>query len=272
MSGKDIDKYLDMYYRLTGKERREVDKDLFETIEEVFDSATILAVLDLVRKKVLYELKGVVSAGKEARVYWGVDPKGRDLAVKIYLTSTAEFRKGMIKYIAGDPRFTNVPKSTRKLMILWARKEFRNYKLMFKAGVSVPEPLAQHENILVMEFIGEKGVRAPLLKEVSLSDEEYIELFWKVIEDVKKMYTKARLVHGDLSEYNIMLWRGKHYIIDVSQAVKLDHPNAINFLIRDLKNLVRYFKDELGLDDIPSIKELVNYVTEGEVSIPIDLI
>ena len=55
MTRRDIDKYLDMYYRLTGKVRKEVDKDLFETLEEVFDSATILAVLNLVRKGILSE-------------------------------------------------------------------------------------------------------------------------------------------------------------------------------------------------------------------------
>jgi len=259
---KDIDKYLDMYYRLTGKERREVDKDLFETLEEVFDRATILAVLELVRKGILYELKGVVSAGKEARVYWGVNTKGEDLAVKIYLTSTSEFRKGLIKYIRGDPRFEgNIPRSTRKLMILWARKEFRNYKLMYEANVSVPKPIAQHENILVMEFIGEKGVRAPLLKEVFLDYDEYEQLFWNLLEDVKKMYTKAELVHGDLSEYNVMIWRDKYYIIDVSQAVKISHPNALNFLRRDLGNLYRYFVKELGIRGLPDVDEMFKYVT-----------
>lgn len=261
MTRRDIDKYLDMYYRLTGKVRREVDKDLFETLEEVFDSATILAVLNLVRKGVLYELKGVVSAGKEARVYWGVNPEGKDLAVKIYLTSTAEFRRGLIRYIRGDPRFEGgIPRSTRKLMTLWARKEFRNYKLMHEAGVSVPKPITQHENILVMEFIGEKGIRAPLLKEVSLSEDEYRELFWNLLEDVKKMYNKAQLVHGDLSEYNVMIWQGKYYIIDVSQAVKINHPNALEFLMRDLNNLYRYFARELGLSDIPSVSEMLKYV------------
>lgn len=214
----------------------------------------------MVRKGVLYELKGVVSAGKEARVYWGKDKKGNDLAVKIYLTTAAEFRKGILKYIRGDPRFDGyIPKSTRKLMILWARKEFKNYSLLYKVGVSVPTPIAQHENVLVLKFIGKDGVRAPLLKETRLSDVEYLNIFYKVIEDVRKAYLNAGLVHGDLSEYNIMLWEGRHYIIDVSQAVKTSHPNAHEFLLRDLRNLHRYFSKELGLD-IPSVDDVLNYV------------
>ncbi len=221
--------------------------------------------LDLVRRGVLYELKGVVSAGKEARVYWGVSPKGVDLAVKIYLTATAEFKKGMLKYIIGDPRFDSyIPKSTRKLMTLWARKEFKNYKLLYNAGVSVPEPIAQHDNILVLQFIGEKGVRAPLLKEVSLDDREYERIFWAVLDDVRKAYRGARLVHGDLSEYNIMVWRGKHYIIDVSQAVKISHPHAMELLVRDLRNIKRFFSDEVGIDT-PDIREMFRFVTSEDL-------
>ncbi len=189
-----------------------------------------------------------------------MSPEGRDLAVKIYLTSSAEFRKGMLKYIIGDPRFDSyVPKSTRKLMILWARKEFKNYSLLYKAGVSVPKPIHQHDNILVMEFIGEKGVRAPLLKEVNLDTCEYERIFWAVLDDVRKAFKGAKLVHGDLSEYNIMIWRSKHYIIDVSQAVKLSHPHALEFLVRDLRNLHRYFSS-VGVR-VPSLDEMYAYVT-----------
>ena len=215
------------------------------------------------KKGIIRDLKGTVSAGKEARVYLGKGRKGEDLAVKIYLTSAAEFRKGIIKYIRGDPRFEGaLPKSFRKLMILWARKEFKNYVLMHRAGASVPKPLAHHENVLVMEFIGEEGVRAPLLKEVRLDYGEYEEIFWRLMKDVKRIYRDAGLVHGDLSEFNVMVWEGKHYIIDVSQAVKVAHPNALNYLRRDLYNLWRFFSKEVGLD-IPTPEELFRTVTEG---------
>lgn len=187
----------------------------------------------------------MVSAGKEARVYWGKDFEKRDLAVKIYLTTSAEFRRGLIKYLEADPRFAGrVPKSTRKLYSTWARKEFSNYMRMFKVGVSVPRPIAVHENILVMEFIGENGKPAPLLREVDLDVETLAEIFRAVMEDVRKSVLRARLVHGDLSEYNIMVWEGKHYIIDVSQAVTLDHPNALDYLYRDIVNVVRFFSKQ----------------------------
>ena len=214
----------------------------------------------LVRKKVIYELKGVISAGKESRVYWGKRFNNGDLAVKIYLTTSAEFRKGILKYIRGDIRFDNyMPKTSKKLMALWARKEFKNYSLLVKAGVSVPQPIAQHQNILIMEFIGEPGVRAPLLKEVKLSINDYERLFHALMKDVRKAYLRANLVHGDLSEYNVMIWHGKHYIIDVGQAVRNDHPNAKDFLLRDLRTVHKYFAEEIGLN-IPTVDKLFEYV------------
>ncbi|MEM4519948.1 MAG: serine protein kinase RIO [Sulfolobales archaeon] len=204
----------------------------------------------------------MVSSGKESRVYWGKSFNNDDLAVKIYLTSSAEFRKGMIKYLMGDPRFKNVPKSTRKLISTWARKEFKNLKLMHEVGASVPEPIAQHENVLVMKFIGDGGVRAPLLKEVELELSEYEEIFYRVINDVKRIYRFAGLVHGDLSEYNIMVYRGIPYIIDVSQSIKISHPNAYDLLMRDVSNLINFFRG-LGLE-VPNADELIEYITRDE--------
>jgi RIO kinase 1 len=112
---------------------------------------------------------------------------------------------------------------------------------MYKVGVSVPKPIAVYENILVMEFIGKNGRPAPLLKEVDLDLDTFTQLFHAVMDDVRKSVLRARLVHGDLSEYNIMIWKGRHYIIDVSQAVTLDHPNALDYLYRDVSNIVRFF-------------------------------
>jgi len=268
ISDEDFEKNIDKVFITKLKERRLLDEDLFETVEEVFDRATVQAVLQLMRRKTLAELKGVVSTGKESRVYWGKSFKGEDLAVKIYLTSSSEFRKGMVKYIKGDPRFgDNIPKSTRKLVIMWAKKEFKNYKALFDAGVSVPKPIDQYENVLVMEFIGREGVRAPLLKEITLTYEEYVKLFVNLIEDVKKAYVKANLVHGDLSEFNVMIFEDRHYIIDVSQAVPLTHPNSHELLIRDLRNIHRYFSKEVGLK-IPSVDVLYKYVTNELSELP----
>ncbi|RLI22978.1 serine protein kinase RIO [Candidatus Bathyarchaeota archaeon] len=192
---------------------------------------------------VISEVIGVVKAGKESRLYWGKGPNGEDLAIKIYLTTSAEFRRGMLPYIEGDPRFKRVKRDTHSLVYVWAQKEFKNLKLAYEAGVKVPKPIAVNKNVLVMEFIGEGGVSAPLLKEVEVKDPK--SMYKKILENIKKLY-RCGLVHSDLSEYNIMVFDDEVFLFDLSQAVPLEHPMAEEFLMRDLRNLVRFFR-KLGL-------------------------
>jgi len=209
------------------------------TLEEVFDQATRMVIYKFFTEGILNEVHGVVSAGKEARVYWGKNKEGKDLAVKIYLTSSAEFKKGMFKYIEGDYRFKGVKHDTRSLIFAWAQKEFRNLEQASRAGVSVPKPIAVKNNVLVMEFIGEDGVSAPSLKEQLPVEPE--NTYRQLLMDMTRLYRKADLVHGDLSEYNIMMWRGEPVLFDMSQSVPSSHPLAKSLLERDLTNVNRFF-------------------------------
>jgi RIO kinase 1 len=209
------------------------------TLEEVFDQSTRMVLYHFLRKGVIDEVHGVVNAGKEARVYWGKNKEGKELAVKIYLTSSAEFLKGMRKYIEGDRRFKNVKHDTRSLIFTWAQKEFRNLEQAARAKVPVPKPIAVEKNVLVMGFIGKNGVSAPSLKEQTPRDPQ--KVYSLLLTHLERLYRKADLVHGDLSEYNIMMWKGKPVIFDVSQAVPTSHPMAEFLLRRDLENVNRFF-------------------------------
>jgi RIO kinase 1 len=176
----------------------------YQVIEEVFDKSTLMVIYDFMNKGVIDEIHGVVNAGKEARVYWGKDQDGKELAIKIYLTSSADFKKGMIPYIEGDPRFAHVRRDTRSLIYTWAQKEFKNLQRAKEAGVKVPEPLAVQKNVLIMKFIGEDGERAPLMKETVLEDAE--KVFKQLLTYVKRLYSKGGLVHADLSELPSLFW------------------------------------------------------------------
>ncbi len=218
------------------------------TVEEVFDNTTRMVVFGLMNSGILYELNGAVSSGKEAKVYWGKAKNGTDLAVKIYLTSSAEFKRGMHKYIEGDPRFKDVKHDTRSLMAVWAQKEFRNLGEAYAAKVRVPKPIAVKSNVVVMEFIGEEGVSAPSLKERAPEDPE--KVYKVIVTYLKRLQQKAKIVHGDLSEYNIMMWKGKPVVFDVSQSVSIQHPLADFMLKRDLANVNRFFRRQ-NVDVIP---------------------
>lgn len=242
--------------------KRIKDEDFYETVEEVFDKLTLMALYELINKGYIHVMYGVVNTGKEARVYWAEDAKGNDVAVKIYLTASAEFRRSILMYIEGDPRFTRVKRDTRSIIYVWARKEFKNLQRAFNAGVRVPKPYAVNKNILVMEFIGEDGVPAPLLKDYLPPNLD--EFFLKVLNYVKLLYSKANLVHADLSEYNIMVWNDEPIFIDIGQAVLLSHPMAEEFLVRDLDNLLRFFYRNNV--EVPELEEVLRWV-KGQGSI-----
>ena len=259
---KAVRKKLEHRLRIVEKRDKILIKDFSSeraVMEEVFDRSTLMTIYDFLNKRVIDEIYGVVKAGKEARIYWGKDPDGKELAIKIYLTTSAEFKKGMLPYIEGDPRFAHVRRDTRSLVYAWAQKEFKNLRRAYEVGVKVPQPIAVEKNVLIMEFIGKNGVSAPLMREVSLRNPKRV--YSQLLTYLKRLYRKGGLVHADLSEYNIMIQRGKPVIFDVSQAVLIEHPMADQFLQRDLENLYRYFKK---LDvDVLSVEEMHKRVTSG---------
>ena len=219
------------------KEKRSEE---YEVLEEVFDRSTLMTIYEFMNKGVIGDIHGVVKAGKEARIYWAKNPTGKELAIKIYLTISAEFKKGKMLYLEGDPRFRNVRHDTRSIVFAWALKEFKNLELAVKAGIRVPKPFDVKNNVLIMEFIGKNGVSAPVLREEAPKDP--VQFYEQLLEFVKRLYQRANLVHGDISEYNVMVWRNRPVLFDLAQAVRLEHPMADSFLRRDLNNLYRCFR------------------------------
>jgi RIO kinase 1 len=215
--------------RITGLEDLKVSED-------VFDRSTLLTLYELANKGYIAVLYGAIKTGKESNVFLSEDVDGKRYAVKIHRILTSDF-KTMIKYIVDDRRFKKIKKSKRSIIFTWVEKEFKNLKTAFDAGVIVPQPTVSKNNVLIMEFVGEGTLAAPMLKDTKLDTDRVYE---EVIENVKKLYN-ADLVHGDLSEYNILMHRNQPVIIDLSQAVPRSHPLANELLERDIKNISRFF-------------------------------
>lgn len=250
---KHVEKKLDKREKSYETERlmRHKRSEEYEALEEVFDRSTLMVIYDFMNNGVIDEIHGVVNAGKEARVYWGKDKQGKELAIKIYLTLSTEFRKGIIKYIDADPNFKGVRRDTRSLIFAWALKEYKNLQRATHARIRVPKPIVIRNNVLIMEFIGENGVSAPSMKELRPKNPE--RLYATLMACLGKLYVKAELVHGDLSEYNIMIWKNRPVIFDMSQAVSTSHPMAEFLLRRDLTNLNKFFS-RLGVNTLPAEK------------------
>ena len=240
------------------------NQEEFKVIEEVFDRLTLEAIYKLFHQRVIDQIEGVVKAGKEARVYWAKDPDGAELAIKIYYTSTAEFRKGMMQYIQGDPRFKRIRRSPRSIIYTWTQKEYKNLKLAYDANVNSPRPIAFRRNVLVMAFIGEDGIPAPLLRETDPEDPQ--QFYMTLIEEMRRLYLKAGLVHGDLSEYNIMVWNNNPVIFDVSQAMLVSHPISEALIKRDIGNVNSYFRRRNV--DVIDEEQLEKWITGESENLP----
>jgi len=95
-----------------------------------------------------------------------------------------------------------------------------------------------------MEFIGDKGLAAPRLKDAELNGEQLQKAYFDVLKIMRKMFNDWKLIHGDLSEYNMLYFKEEIYVIDVSQSVEHEHPMALDFLRRDCVNINDYFSKQ----------------------------
>ncbi|NPA75890.1 MAG: Kae1-associated serine/threonine protein kinase [Euryarchaeota archaeon] len=214
------------------REKKEKSEEDRKTYGDVFDRRTLLAFYKLLKRTIDY-VEFPISTGKEATVFRAVNKDGELIAVKVYLITRLNY-KGLSRFIDGDDRFAHVHKTKDNIIFIWAKKEFRNLQAYHDAGVRVPAPVDMWKNIIVMEYVGDESQPAPLLKDCMEKVKK--EIIYAIVEEMRKMH-KAKLVHGDLSEYNILVWNDEPWVIDVGQAVPTTHPMAAALLSRDVRNI-----------------------------------
>ena len=212
-----------------------------KAFENVFDNRTKKALMKLSDRKVLYKLYGTIESGKESKVFLADTPEGERVLVKIYMNRAGNFRE-MKKYLRGDPRFKNVKPDRRSVIDEWCKKEFRNLKKAEQI-MKCPKPIAFQKNILVMEFIGREFSPFPKLKDVEIENPQIG--YKNTINRIERFWNEPEMVHGDLSEYNILVTDTPELVwIDFSQGVHRSHPEAEELLRRDLENISNYFEKQ----------------------------
>ena len=248
--GKDRNKYTDRANRAVS--------------EQVLDPRIRTILLKLINNGYLYEINGCISTGKEANVYHAMTETGEHRAIKIYKSTILTF-KNRDRYVTGEYRFrTGYARSNpRKMTATWAEKEMRNLKRLEAVGIPCPTVFHLKAQVLLMNFIPDsEGSEwpAPRLKDAT-GDIDFSSLYVQCLRMMRKLYHECHLVHADLSEYNLLVAQeGTQLVmIDVSQSVEHDHPNALTFLRHDCRNIVAFFKAHNV--PVPSIRGLFEYVT-----------
>lgn len=241
---KNIEKKLEEIDIKIDKTRERIkDSSDRDAYQRVFDSRTTFALQKLLNNGIINEIIGIISHGKEANIYFAYANEQKPVAIKIYKISSQN-SKWMEDYVKGDPRFKRIGTSTDKVIFNWCQKEYRNLSLIKNNGIKCPEPIFYKLNILIMEYIGlEDGTPAKKLKD-SISELKNPEEEFNIsIGFIKDMFLKAKLVHADLSEFNILYFKNQQYVIDVSQSISIEHPKALYFLIRDIKNIINFYRN-----------------------------
>jgi RIO kinase 1 len=227
---KKLDRKLQLLYRRIGVDRK--------TLDEVFDKSTLLTIEKLISDGVIDYIDFPISTGKEGNIFLAKTKQEQPLALKIYRISTATF-KHMTDYLLGDPRFISIHKSRRDIIYAWTSKEFKNLEILQQLSIPAPKPYKKINNVLVMDYLGDEQKPAPLLKDIQIKNPQ--KVFTRIIGYMRTMYEKAGLIHSDLSPFNILWHKNTPHLIDLAQGVLKNHPQADEFLRRDIHTLATFF-------------------------------
>jgi len=216
--------------------RSKKSKEEWKVWGDVFDEFTLRTLFKLESQGHFDVMKSPIAIGKEANAFTA-EKNGELVVVKIYRLGTCDFNR-MYEYIRQDPRFEGLTKKRRKVIFAWTQREYRNLLKAREVGVHCPTPYAFLNNVLVMECILDGEEVAPKLKDKAPKNPE--KAYKQIIEDMKKLHS-IKLVHGDLSEYNILNQSGLPVLIDLSHGHSVESQKGAELTIRDVKNICRYF-------------------------------
>jgi RIO kinase 1 len=205
----------------------------------------------------LLSLGRQVRGGKEATVYRADGPEG-PLAAKVYSDAEVRGFQADQAYLAGrhvaDRRIRKMLGDARRrgLSPRLAHWVFHEYAMLWRlhdAGFPVPRPavgpepdrLVEAGRVVLMEWIGDDEP-APRLADAEL-DEDEAERAWTGAKDLLLGLLRHGLVHGDLSTFNLLWWRGRIVLIDLPQSVEVErNRHAGELLERDVRSLCSSFR------------------------------
>jgi len=177
-----------------------------------------------------------IGIGKEAEIYLAHDSQEKDKILKMFRLGRSSFKQ--IK------RKRDISTSTSNWLLLniqTAKREYDILNYLRQSSTSFPTPLYRSFHCIVMEpFYGSRLADAE-----SLDDPQSV--LEKIISNVKIAYQNG-YINGDLNEYNIMVNNDNIFILDWPQAIKSDTINANVVLLRDVKNILKFFSKKYKIE------------------------
>ena len=205
----------------------------------------VLALRGLIVRGVIRDLGDRIGAGKEGDVYIGITPSNEKVTVKFHREGSAPFRKiKRTRSFAIDMSWGSMIEVAKVL----GEREFRILVELYNKGAKVPEPVAWNRHAVVTKYI-EGSIE--LYRKPELDEKQALGTLEQVLETIRKAYIDVGIVHGDLSEYNVLI-RAKDdtveaYVIDWPQYVYKDEPHAEELLKRDVQYITRFFRKIYGV-------------------------
>ena len=204
--------------------------------------------LPLLHANLIDEVVGQLQSGKEAEVFV-VLSEGEYRCAKVYKEANNRTFKQKTQYtegrkVRGSRQERAMEKNSRygrqERESEWQNKEVEALGLLSAAGVLVPKTHAYYEGVLLLEMVvTEDGSPAPRLNDVVITREQALDYHQTLVRQVVKMLC-AGLIHGDLSEFNVLQSHTGLVIIDFPQVVQATANNAFSILERDLKQVTAF--------------------------------
>ena len=197
-----------------------------------------LALKALVEKGILSHIGSEIGAGKESNVHLGMDDDGKEMIVKFHRLGKLDFRatRKSRTFVAEKRHLSPLYESR-----LSAEREYKALFHLHRAGVSVPEPIAQNRHLVCMEIVNGQDLYRRKRSNFG-SEDDISTLFHQIIDEMKNS-VKEGFIHGDLSEYNIRLNEDDLPVLfDWPQYIESVNSQAKDILLRDIQNIINFFK------------------------------
>ncbi|MGD9932595.1 MAG: RIO1 family regulatory kinase/ATPase [Dehalococcoidia bacterium] len=226
------------------------------------DEAAPSALDEFIAEGQITSVLSIIKTGKEASAYLcRAHPSlGAKFAVaKVYHDRTRRNFANDSVYASGRSIMQAVPgqvgralknksEAGRKFQsALWVDREFETLFTLRDAGLDVPDVYACTGSAVLMEFVGDGSGAALQLQHADLDPADAEAAWARLLWNIEEML-RLDIVHGDLSAYNVLAWKGRTVLIDFPQAVDPRFSDAARDLLeRDIRNLGRYF-ERFGID------------------------